>query len=581
MSRRVIRAPKTLVIALAVAFAVTVGVAAYALDAWPQVEKESVDWRFSVHGAARSPAGVAVVAIDGKTFSDLQQQWPFPRSLHAAMIERLHADGASTIVYDVQFTEPSRLGARDDLELYRAIGRAGKVVLATTEVDAGGQTNVLGGDANLRQVHAVAAASNLPADADGVIRRYPYSMLGLKGVALAAAETDGHPVSRSRFTHGTAWIDFRGPPGTIRTVSFSDVLRGRVASQTFSGKIVVVGAAAPTLQDVHPTSTASTNPMSGPEIQANAIWTALHENPLQPAPSWLALLAILLGGVVAPLASLRLRVLFSTLIALTVGAAYVLLAQVAFDSGRILVLSYPLVALALGTIGMVAANYVAAFLERNAFSRQLGESQLELIERLAQAIESRDAETGEHIHRIGLLCQRLALAIGWSPDQAEMLRHASAMHDIGKLGVPDRVLLKPGKLDAEEWAIQQAHTTTGAEILAHSTNPLVQMAEDIARTHHERWDGSGYPVGLKGDEIPLVGRICAVCDVYDALLSQRPYKDPWRIDQALAEIERGSGTHFDPRLAAAFLQLAPRLADELDATFVRGTSARVVRPATV
>ena len=146
-----------------------------------------------------------------------------------------------------------------------------------------------------------------------------------------------------------------------------------------------------------------------------------------------------------------------------------------------------------------------------------------------------------------------------------MLRHASAMHDIGKIGVPDKVLLKPGKLDSEEWAIQQTHTTTGADMLAHSANPLVQMAEDIARTHHERWDGSGYPAGMKGEEIPLVGRICAVCDVYDALLSKRPYKEPWRVEEALAEIALGSGTHFDPRVADAFLQLAPLLADELDA----------------
>ena len=122
----------------------TVGVGAYALDVWPQFENESVDLRFSLRGTSRPPADVTVVAIDEKTFSDLRQQWPFPRSLHAAMIERLHADGASTIVYDVQFTEPSRLGPRDDLALYEAIGRAGKVVLATTEVDAGGRTNVLG-----------------------------------------------------------------------------------------------------------------------------------------------------------------------------------------------------------------------------------------------------------------------------------------------------------------------------------------------------------------------------------------------------------------------------------------------------
>jgi len=356
LSSRATCAPKTLALAVAAVFAVAVGVAAYAANVWPRIENESVDLRFSFHGATRPPDDVAVVAIDAKTFSDLHLQWPFPRRLHAAMIERLHADGASTIVYDIQFTEPSRLGPGDDLALYHEIGRAGKVVLATSEVDARDQTDVLGGEANLRRVHAIAAASNLPADAGGVIRRYPYSMLGLKGLALTAAETDGHAVMRSRFNDGSAWIDFRGPPGTINTVPFSDVLRGRVAPRTFSGKIVVVGAAAPTLQDVHPTSTASAAPMTGAEIQASAIWTALHGNPLQAAPAWLALLAILLGGAVAPLASLRLRVVFSTLIAAALAGTYLVLAQLAFDSGTILVLTYPLATLALGIISMVAAN---------------------------------------------------------------------------------------------------------------------------------------------------------------------------------------------------------------------------------
>ena len=130
----------------------TVGVGAYALHVWPQFENESVDLRFSLRGTSRPPADVTVVAIDEKTFSDLRQQWPFPRSLHAAMIERLHADGASTIVYDVQFTEPSRLGPRDDLALYEAIGRAGKVVLATTEVDAA-LSPLLGGYLRRRSRH--------------------------------------------------------------------------------------------------------------------------------------------------------------------------------------------------------------------------------------------------------------------------------------------------------------------------------------------------------------------------------------------------------------------------------------------
>jgi CHASE2 domain-containing sensor protein len=554
---------KTLAIAVAATIAVTAGVVSYVTNAWPRVENDSIDLRFGLR-APEKPSDVVVVAIDDKTFSDLQLQWPFARTKHAELINQLRADGARTIVYDVQFTEPT--DPRDDHALYQAIGRAGRVVLATSEVDAAGHTNVLGGDANLKQVHAIAAASNLPADAGGVIRRYSYSLLGLDGLAVAAAQADGHPVSSARFSNGSALIDYRGGPETIRTISFSDVLKRNVDPRTFTGKIVVVGVSAPTLQDVHPTSTASTNPMAGPEIQANAIWTALHQNPLQGAPSWLALIAIVFAGALVPLASLRFRVLTCALIAFAIAGAYVAGAQLAFESGRVLSLTYPLAGLFIGTIGMVTANYVGTFVERNTVSHQLQESQLELIQRLAQAVESRDTETGEHIRRLGILCQRLALATGFSPAQAEMLRHASTMHDIGKIGVPDRVLFKSGPLDAKEWEIIRAHTTKGAEILAGSANPLVQMAESVALTHHEHWDGSGYPAGLKGEEIPLVGRICAICDVFDALLSKRSYKDPWPINQALAAIKHGSATHFDPHLVTAFLTLGPRLVDELGLT---------------
>ena len=150
------------------------------------------------------------------------------------------------------------------------------------------------------------------------------------------------------------------------------------------------------------------------------------------------------------------------------------------------------------------------------------------------AVEWRDAETGVHIERMGRLCERLAREVGLSVVEAELLRHASALHDVGKVGIPDVILLKPGKLDPAEWAQMQTHTTIGASILSGSKSALVQMAEQIARSHHERWDGSGYPDGLQGEEIPLAARICAVCDVFDALLSPRPYKDAWPLADVIA-----------------------------------------------
>jgi putative two-component system response regulator len=139
------------------------------------------------------------------------------------------------------------------------------------------------------------------------------------------------------------------------------------------------------------------------------------------------------------------------------------------------------------------------------------------------------------------------------------------MHDIGKVGIPDQVLLKPGKLDPEEFALIKTHTTIGARILSGSDVPLLQAAEAIARTHHEKWDGSGYPAGLKGEEIPLHGRIVAVCDVFDALLSTRPYKQAWTVEATVAEIERCRGKHFDPEVADAFLAALPKLLEVREA----------------
>jgi CHASE2 domain-containing sensor protein len=570
-----VRLSRNLALALAAAVALATGIATLATGALSRLEGDTVGMRFALRGSER-PHDIAVVAVDERTFSALDRQWPFPRALHARLIDRLREDGARVIVYDVQFTEPT--DPADDLALYESAGRAGHVVLATTEVDGSGHTNVLGGDENLRRIGAVAAASNLPVDTGGVIRRYPETLLGLPSLAVAAARADGHPVRPSRFSDGRAWIDFRGPPHAISTYSYSDVLAGRIDPRLLAGRIVVVGASAPTLQDVHQTSTASSHLMSGPEIQADAIWTALHDNPLQSAPAWLALLAVVLAALLAPLARLRLRPLTTTLAAIAAAGLYLLAAQLAFEHGLILDVVYPLLALLAGVVGMIAASYVLAFIERNQFSRQLRESQLELIQRLAQAVEYRDAETGGHIRRIGVLCERLARSIGWSERDAEMLRRASAMHDVGKIGIPDTILLKPGGLDEEEWRVVRAHTTIGAEILADSANPLVQMAERIALYHHERWDGTGYPTGLSGEEIPIEARICSVCDVFDALLSQRSYKESWRLEDALAEISRNRGTQFDPDIVDRFVELAPEMVGELEESNVQETPSYAPSP---
>lgn len=563
--------PKTLGVLLVACLSVGLGLAAYAVNLWPNLENQTVDARFSLRGAQPAPSDVVVVGIDDPTFSALKQRWPFPRRMDAVVIDRLKADGAKAIGYDVQFTEPS--DPSDDLALFDAVRRARNVVLATTEDNDAHQTEVLGGPANLRAAHTVAAGANLPADGDGTIRRYTRKMIGLPSFAAAVARVAGHPVGAARFQHNDAYIDFRGPPGTIRTVSFSDVYYGRVPASVFAGRVVVVGATSPTLQDLHATSTTSSKPMAGAEVQADAIWTALHGNPLGPAAPWLDVVLIVLGALCAPLLALRLGLSRSSFLAIAIAIGYLISTQLMFDHGTVLLVSYPLAAWLIGMTGTFIAHFMIAVQDGRAFAAQLRDSQLELIQRLAQAVESRDVETGEHIYRIGLLSHRLAVAVGWPARRAEMLKYASVAHDVGKIGIPDSILLKAGALDSEEWERMKSHTRIGAEILGGSPNPLLQMAETIALTHHERWDGSGYPQGLRGEEIPIEGRICALVDVYDALLSPRAYKEAWSLDDVLAEITRGSGTHFDPELVAAFLRIVPELNNELNDSMARERSA--------
>ena len=179
---------------------------------------------------------------------------------------------------------------------------------------------------------------------------------------------------------------------------------------------------------------------------------------------------------------------------------------------------------------------------------QLQESQLDVVWRLGRAAEYRDNETGLHIIRMSQIAAVLGRAYGMEEEAADLLQVASPMHDIGKLGIPDRVMLKPGKLDEEEWKVMQTHAQIGADILAGGSSELMKMAHKIALTHHEKWDGSGYPNGLKGEDIPLEGRICAVADVFDALTSERPYKKAWSIDETMNFIQSESGKHFEPRL---------------------------------
>jgi putative two-component system response regulator len=190
-------------------------------------------------------------------------------------------------------------------------------------------------------------------------------------------------------------------------------------------------------------------------------------------------------------------------------------------------------------------------------TRELESAQIEIIERLARAAEFRDDNTGQHTERVGQMAALLAKEIGLPDSQVSLIRRAAPLHDVGKIGIPDAILLKLGKLTDEEFALVKTHTTIGARILSGSRFGVLRLAEEIAFTHHEWWDGGGYE-GMVGDAIPLAGRIVAVADVFDALTQKRPYKAAWPIGDAIAEIDRQRGRQFDPRLVDAFLKVVHR-----------------------
>ncbi len=185
---------------------------------------------------------------------------------------------------------------------------------------------------------------------------------------------------------------------------------------------------------------------------------------------------------------------------------------------------------------------------------KLEKAHLDTLFRLSVAAEYKDEDTANHIHRMSAYVRVVAENMGLSKDQVRLIVHASPLHDVGKIGIPDHLLLKPGKLTPEEWSIMKSHTLIGERILADADDDFTKAGQVIALSHHETWDGSGYPKGLKGEDIPLLGRITAISDVFDALTSKRPYKAPMSNEKAFGIIEKSVGNHFDPGVGEAFFQ---------------------------
>jgi putative two-component system response regulator len=194
-------------------------------------------------------------------------------------------------------------------------------------------------------------------------------------------------------------------------------------------------------------------------------------------------------------------------------------------------------------------------------TEELRHTRLQVVQRLGMAAEYRDEETGNHILRMSHTCALLAQTIGWNEADCDLILNASPMHDIGKIGIPDTILLKPGTFEPHEWEIMKTHATIGEKLLDGDDSDLMRMAREIALTHHEKWDGSGYPNGLAAEAIPQAGRIAALADVFDALTSNRPYKKAWTVEAAVNQIKENSGKHFDPGLVEVFLGVLPGILD--------------------
>jgi adenylate cyclase len=369
MARPELRRRKGALLLAVAVLAPGLGVLAYATHLFGRSELQTIDARFSIRGSERAPSDLVLVEIDNATLQELARrhlhsELPLPRAYDARVIERLRHGGAKVIALDMQFTQET--DPRDDNALIEAIGHShGKVVLATTEVGAGGSTDVLGGNALLAQLGARAASARLTLDSDGVIRRFPYAYNDLRSFAVVSAETATHRrIPASRFTNGTLPIDFPGPPGTVTSISYSKVLLGEVPPGLFRDKIVMVGASAPILQDVHATATSNGATMPGPEVWAGATSTLLRGAPLKDAPVWLNLLMIVFLGAFAPLGSVRVHPLRALLDALAVAALFTGATQLLFNRGWILSFVYPLIALALATLGTLAVLYFTEAIER-------------------------------------------------------------------------------------------------------------------------------------------------------------------------------------------------------------------------
>jgi adenylate cyclase len=355
---------KMLLLAVVALASTGLALAGYAGRVLRTLDLNTVNTRFSVRGAEKAPNNIVVVGIDSGTFQTVNKQWPFPRAVEGQVLNRIDAGHPAAVAFDIVFTDPSQLGQKDDIALLDALGNAnGRVVLSFQETDAKGDVRLFGvgqTQSALRRAGVQPGSTLFDFDPGNYIRRMSYSINHLTTFPAVTAEVATGKHIRP-FT-GTKWIDYIGPAGTFHTVSFGDVYAGRIPPSFFKGKIVVIGPAAASLQDLHPTSTDASMP--GAEVQANAIDTALRGFPISTVPGWVNIVLIVLFGVAVPVAALRVRPIVSIGIAVASGVVFAIVVQLAFNAGTIVSFVYPMLALVLSGVGSLAVQLVTEAFER-------------------------------------------------------------------------------------------------------------------------------------------------------------------------------------------------------------------------
>jgi CHASE2 domain-containing sensor protein len=572
--------------------------------------------------------GVAIVSIDERSLSAIGQ-WPWRRDVIGALVTRLREMHAAAVALDIVFAEPDRQdGAGGTDAAFAGALREGRAVLgyaltfddrpaapggcvlhplnavvaqASADREASPFLAATGAICSLPELARAAGASgflNAAPDQDGILRRVPllldfdgrvYPSLALAAVLAArgiptvalqvanvnAATLDlgGERVPLGAKSH--LLVRYRGRKGTFPYISASDVLEGRLPEDAFANKIVFVGATALGTREV--VATPLDTLFAGVEVQAT-----VADDLLQRTFIWrpvdavtLEALAVLILGVAAVAAVARLGVAWGALWSVaSVAAVWAGAARLVSVDGAYLSPLYPTLGVAGALAGVTLARYARERLRADRASREKTVSERLMVQTLLSLVEARDLETGRHARRTERYAQLLAHQLSFhprfhaylTPERVDLVARLAPLHDIGKVGVPDRVLNKPGALTTDELREVQKHPVCGRDVIIQAQrqvgvrdDAILAMAKEIVYTHHERWDGSGYPEGLRGEEIPIPGRLMALVDVYDALVSDRVYRKALSHDQAIGLIAEGSETYFDPAIVEAFLQVAPTL----------------------